>query len=261
MKSSGFTLIELLVVVAIVAVLAAILFPVFAVAREKARQVSCLSNLRQLATATLMYGQDYDEAFVPAANYAIDPPARPIWPQMIEPYVRNRGIFNCPSASGIAYPASWGLRGYASIGYSSQMAFDPEATEGFTTVCRLPALEEPARIPLFTDTPNASVGANMGKYRGYTFDPCVSGSKINATDPRLSTPLVSDRDPVVEFGATLPPSQLKPVYARHLATGTGGGFATVILADGHVKAFSANAILAQERGAGLHWRFRGCPTP
>jgi len=57
----GFTLIELLVVIAIIAILAAILFPVFARAREKARQSSCLSNVKQLDLAVQMYIQDYDE--------------------------------------------------------------------------------------------------------------------------------------------------------------------------------------------------------
>src|SRR4028119_34289 len=60
---SAFTLIELLVVIAIIAILAAILFPVFAQAREKARQASCVSNLRQIGTALLMYVQDYDETY------------------------------------------------------------------------------------------------------------------------------------------------------------------------------------------------------
>jgi prepilin-type N-terminal cleavage/methylation domain-containing protein/prepilin-type processing-associated H-X9-DG protein len=60
---AAFTLIELLVVVAIIAVLAAILFPVFAKAREKARQVSCASNMRQIGTALTMYLQDYDGRF------------------------------------------------------------------------------------------------------------------------------------------------------------------------------------------------------
>jgi prepilin-type N-terminal cleavage/methylation domain-containing protein len=60
---NGFTLIELLVVIAIIAILAAILFPVFAQAREKARQSSCTSNLKQISNATMMYLQDYDKRF------------------------------------------------------------------------------------------------------------------------------------------------------------------------------------------------------
>jgi prepilin-type N-terminal cleavage/methylation domain-containing protein len=64
-RKSGFTLIELLVVIAIIAILAAILFPVFAQAREKARTASCLSNLKQIGLATMMYSQDYDERYPP----------------------------------------------------------------------------------------------------------------------------------------------------------------------------------------------------
>ena len=62
----GFTLIELLVVIAIIAILAAILFPVFAKAREKARQSSCLSNVKQLGLGLMMYAQDYDETYMPS---------------------------------------------------------------------------------------------------------------------------------------------------------------------------------------------------
>ena len=107
----GFTLIELLVVIAIIAILAAILFPVFARAREKARQTSCLSNLKQIGLAKLMYAQDYDEMMVPSAvsvyTYAapdgtiinVSPPSAMLWMYMVYPYVNNVQVFNCPSTT------------------------------------------------------------------------------------------------------------------------------------------------------------------
>jgi len=86
----GFTLIELLVVIAIIAILAAILFPVFARAREKARQTSCLSNIKQLGLGWLMYAEDYDEMVVLSVGYYY-------WPTLMLPYVNNWHIFVCPS--------------------------------------------------------------------------------------------------------------------------------------------------------------------
>ena len=94
MRTRGFTLIELLVVIAIIAILAAILFPVFARAREKARQASCLSNLKQLGLATLMYTQDNDET-LPAEG---GPTSAFDWPMPLVPYMKNAGIVVCPSA-------------------------------------------------------------------------------------------------------------------------------------------------------------------
>lgn len=89
-RRAGFTLIELLVVIAIIAILAAILFPVFARAREKARQTSCLNNMKQLGTAMMMYTSDYDERFV-----STDDNWR--WYTLIYPYVANDQILQCPS--------------------------------------------------------------------------------------------------------------------------------------------------------------------
>jgi prepilin-type N-terminal cleavage/methylation domain-containing protein/prepilin-type processing-associated H-X9-DG protein len=97
MKRRGFTLIELLVVIAIIAILAAILFPVFAQARATARKTSCLSNVKQLALAALMYVQDYDEKFFGwnwGNRYTED--SNSFWSAASLPYIKNLQIFRCP---------------------------------------------------------------------------------------------------------------------------------------------------------------------
>jgi prepilin-type N-terminal cleavage/methylation domain-containing protein/prepilin-type processing-associated H-X9-DG protein len=111
-RKSAFTLIELLVVIAIIAILAAILFPVFAQAREKARQTSCLSNMKQIGLGLLMYVQDYDENY-PRADYTLPTGPGPLnpaastgfalrinhykWQAWVYPYIKNSQVFFCPS--------------------------------------------------------------------------------------------------------------------------------------------------------------------
>ncbi len=109
MKRTGFTLIELLVVIAIIAILAAILFPVFARAREKARQASCSSNVKQLMLAVIMYKQDYDEKNVYDRMATTDAPTPTgpyastyssnfyFWKDILDPYVKNDQLWICPS--------------------------------------------------------------------------------------------------------------------------------------------------------------------
>jgi prepilin-type processing-associated H-X9-DG protein len=88
-----------------IAILAAILFPVFARAREKARQSSCLSNMKQIALGVLMYAQDYDER-LPMQHHVSDtsdptrllrPEGNCFWFVRVEPYLKNEQILQCPS--------------------------------------------------------------------------------------------------------------------------------------------------------------------
>ncbi len=98
-RKGGFTLIELLVVIAIIAILAAILFPVFASARSKARQTTCLSNMKQIGTALMMYVQDNDETYPMAYYYPNNKNSSAgyvQWSGVLLPYVKSNGIFVCP---------------------------------------------------------------------------------------------------------------------------------------------------------------------
>ena len=104
----GFTLIELLVVIAIIAILAAILFPVFARAREQARKTACVSNVRQISTAMMMYVTDYDGNYPPRMPNPPPGTGMPCKPcRTIDfrpyamPYVKNTQLFVCPSDTGI----------------------------------------------------------------------------------------------------------------------------------------------------------------
>ncbi len=94
MRRTGFTLVELLVVIAIIAILTSLVFPVFARAREKARQTSCAANLKQLGLAFACYADDYDETMPQSFN------AASYWFEVLAPYVKSTQIYACPSGCG-----------------------------------------------------------------------------------------------------------------------------------------------------------------
>src|SRR5437588_8538470 len=131
-RRKGFTLIELLVVVAIIIILAGILYPVFAATRRAAYNSVCLSNLKQIGLAVQMYTQDYDECF-PAACSQDDrvtgraqprsPIPTPYLREVGTPYVKNAAAWRCPADRGYTVPAlalSFEPNTYAKTGSSYQ---------------------------------------------------------------------------------------------------------------------------------------------
>lgn len=258
MRRFGFTLIELLVVIAIIAILAAILFPVFASAKLAAKKSAAVSQMRQLSMSVMMYAADYDDYFPPATNYGVGTgsPER-IWPPIVLPYLKSKDILIAPDSTG-KFANNWGERNNMTIGYSGATAYDPAGCtgfepntagcEGFTSTVSFSNAEEPALVGLFACTPN---GPMADKYRGYVFSPY--NGPVHPDDVRLSAPLASDRDLVRELNY-LPPSELKPIYARYGANGKDQGMTPIVFADGHVRTYKASSITNMTTG--IIWRFR-----
>jgi prepilin-type N-terminal cleavage/methylation domain-containing protein/prepilin-type processing-associated H-X9-DG protein len=249
----AFTLIELLVVIAIIAILAAILFPVFAQAREKARQTSCTSNLKQAALASLMYSQDYDEGLPLSAYNAAGQPLV-AWYDVVEPYVKTgakgvivNGIASqrshaplwiCPSAgnkgvpmqAGDPVPGPFPIENYSpSYSYMANGNIMPMWHRNFPDFGHFPGkpttlggLQAPAQVVMFME--------GLGYLPASGGDDWTSG----CTGRESGYPAV-----------TGPINGMAAIYCAARYRHNGGS--VYALADGHVKWY---------RGPGNSWRAR-----
>lgn len=270
-SNKGFTLIELLVVIAIIAILAAILFPVFAQAREKARQTSCLSNIKQLTLGWIMYAQDYDENFPQwkwADNYKSSwgdqgptpNNATTLWTNAIFPYVKSAQVYGCPSdarnLTGQQSFGGWFVYDDTLIGFPQallQAKLSYGASEPVTSLNganALAAMDKPAETFLIAD-----MNTPLSGWAGYNDWLAAEAENAPANDVRrtdvivrvafpkgpdcLGTPF-SDGGGNLYYNQDPRLSQLTPnadSCARH-SNGNNIGFG-----DGHAKFIQAKRTL------------------
>ncbi len=199
-RRNGFTLIELLVVIAIIAILAAILFPVFAKAREKARQTSCLSNLKQIGLGQLMYVQDYDEKFNPPVMCGVGVDGCYIGAEFcgsgympLNPYIKNQQLWECPSCDD--------CRRYS---YGVNRSINNQ---------KLAIIKKPAEVVMYADhrtvTTNRWTGGWLASNEG-----CCGGQGNDAVYPHWMNPTHNDGSNIV----------LCDGHAKWYKTGAQGSF-------------------------------------
>lgn len=229
-KKFGFTLIEMLVVIAIIGVLAAILIPVFMSAREKGREASCLSNMRQIGMAMSMYTQDHSDCIIPGTNNGNS------WGiGLLLNYTQSKDIFRCPddptTGSGNYQPVSYALPktfAYSTVGPGS-----------------------------YTNSPGETLGAwSSPSVSVELFE--VEGDLANISDPlETTTVAASGNSPISSI--TMPSdatvATISPAYATGGFPGNEAnmtpmipnapvhaGYSNYLFWDGHVKGLRPTAV-------------------
>jgi len=248
-RHPAFTLIELLVVIAILAILAGLLFPVFAQARERARMTACISNMRQLGSAMMMYVQDYDETFPYIRLHGIGACQKgahcDTWRNAIRPYLKSLDVFACPSN-----PYNRAAPGAYAWPVSNAEGWEQEPEQRLPISCLMNSCAttwNPA------DTPG-----------GRASPPLRQGQLARPSDTILICEgFYPDADVAV--------MQLwQPGWCQSLFTHPGGKVANFIFYDGHVKSrkwlstlypLSKNNWQAAERNPDPKNRVVGCFQP
>jgi prepilin-type processing-associated H-X9-DG protein len=245
-------LIELLVVIAIIAILAAILFPVFAQAREKARAITCLSNLKNIGTAAMMYVQDYDETY-PMHQYWYGPNnAQVVWADAIWPYVKNGdrgndaannrqvswgtgGIFSCPSFPTKNQNNNYGIHNY--------LAPDGPASwngNAMPKVATLAALETPADTMYILEKGQHSANWSWGIFEAgeWAWTDWWAGPGYGPNPNPAHYETRYDYDEAITGNQTpnWPNPAIMPRF-RH------NGMCNVIFTDGHAKAMAKGSMI------------------
>ena len=217
-RSIGFTLIELLVVIAIIAILAAILFPVFAKAREKARQASCQSNMKQLGLGFIQYIQDNDEKY-PTATMGTNPnPFGHGWGYEIYPYVKSTGVYACPDDSSITPKVSYGM---------NSALWDTSLAQ----------LNAPASTVNLFEVRDGGCDVTSASSDGPTSNAACSVSGADTTDSNnAGTPGANGYAAIVGVNGTATDSSN---YRHDSSTANRENY---LAADGHVKALTISTI-------------------
>jgi len=241
----GFTLIELLVVIAIIAILAAILFPVFAKVREKARQTSCASNLKQLGLALTQYTEDNDERYPvgdPAYNYCGG------WARPIYPYVKSVDVYKCPDdptsySAPTRYSGIWNPVSYA--------INDTLVADGFNngfSGASLAALNAPSLTIMLLETQGTNT--DVGDPKGLPESCGGSYSGETTCSPDFSTSATLDNgdwggaptNNGSAYATGTPPGQTGLDVLSYAPSGIHTNGSNYLACDAHVKWLRAGVI-------------------